>query len=228
MGEARAESTQEAALPRALLERLALYHQIASRLGQEGLDTLASAQLATMLKVDATLVRKDMAAAGISGKPKVGYLIGDVLTRLDELLGLGTRNDAILVGCGRLGSAIAAYTGFAPYGLKIVAVFDNDFSRVGQPVGAHRILPMEKCRSIIEIFRVEFAILTVPPDAAQELANWLVIRGIRAVWNFTPVQLQLPANVVVRHENLDSGLTQLIHSLKRLKTGDAVTVDKSP
>jgi redox-sensing transcriptional repressor len=217
---AQVETNGGAGISRPILERLALYYQIILRMGEEGRDTFSSAQLATLLQIDPTLARKDMAAAGVVGRPKVGYLISDAVARLDEILGLSSRNDAILIGCGHLGGAIAAYPGFAQYGLKIAAIFDIDHSRVGQRVGGHVVLPIEKCKSILSIFRIQIAILTVPAAVAQEISDWLVGKGVRAIWNFAPVQLQVPSHVVVRNENLALGLAQLIHHLKRVKSHD--------
>ncbi len=210
----RADGEDGGGLPRPLRERLARYHQIATRVGETGQATVSSAYLAGLLAIDATLVRKDMAAAGIVGRPKVGFATRTILARLDDLLGLGDTHPAILIGCGHLGSAIISYPGFAKYGLKLAGVFDLDHARVGQAVGGHEVLPMEKCRSVIEVFQVELAILTVPASAAQELADWLTGQGIRALWNFAPVELRLPPGVVVRNENLAVGLAQLIHGLK--------------
>jgi redox-sensing transcriptional repressor len=195
-------------------KRLAMYHQIALRAAEAGQSQISSGPLAAMLHVDDSLVRKDMARAGIPGLQKVGYPLTEVLRRLEELLGLDERNDAILIGCGHLGAAILGYAGFSTYGLKITAAFDVDYAKVGQEIAGHRVLPMEKCRSILDIFRVRIAILTVPATAAQQLTDWLVGRGIRAIWNFAPVQLTVPPGVVVRHENLAVGLARLIHALK--------------
>jgi len=229
-GDGRRGGGAERSLPRALRERLARYHQIATRVGESGQTVVSSASMAEILGVDATLVRKDLAAAGVTGRPRVGFATGDILARLDELLGLAGTWEAILIGCGQLGSALVGYPGFAKYGLKIAGVFDSDYSKVGRTVGGHTVLPMEKCRSVIEIFAVEIAILAVPAAAAQELAQWLVERRVRAIWNFAPVHLRVPPGVVVRDENLALGLAQLIHSLKTCR-GDqpqAVEHGRSP
>jgi redox-sensing transcriptional repressor len=199
---------------RPLLERLALYYQIVTRAGEEGQDAISSGFLAGLIGIDATLVRKDMAAAGITGRPKVGYPISEVIARLDETLGLTDRNDAILIGCGDLGSAIARYPGFARYGLKLAAIFDIDAGKVGRNIGGHVVLPMEKCKSFIDIFRIEIAILAAPASVTQDLADWLVRKGIKAVWNFAPVHLRVPDEVALRNENLALGLAQLIHLYK--------------
>lgn len=201
-------------IARPALERLARYQQIATRAAEEGMTFISSAHLAGVVGVDATMVRKDMAAVAIAGRPKVGYFIGDVLGRLNGVLGMTERNDAILVGCGDLGSALARYPGFARFGLRLVGVFDTDYSKVGRTIGEHLVLPMEKCKSVTRIFGVKLALLTVPARAAQNVADWLVGQGIRGIWNFAPVDLRVPPDVAVRNENLALGLAQLLHQLQ--------------
>lgn len=209
-------------LGRPLMKRLAHYHQIAAQAAERGLNHVSSAFLAELLGIDDSLVRKDMAIAEVSGRPKVGYDLADMLSRLEDLLGLGGRSDAILIGCGHLGSAVLGYPGFTSYGLRITATFDTDTAKIGREIAGHQVLPMEKCRSIIDIFRVEIAILTVPAVAAQELADWLVARGIKGIWNFAPVLLRVPVGVTVRNENLALGLARLIHSVKQEKRREDV------
>jgi redox-sensing transcriptional repressor len=201
---------------RPLLGRLAAYHQIAAQAGELGRTSISSAHLADLLGIDPSLVRKDLASAGIVGRPKVGFDLAEVLAHLEQVLGLTSRNDAILIGCGHLGTALAGYPGFGKYGLKLVAVFDSDATKVGLTVAGLTVLPMEKCRSIIEIFRVRIAILAVPGSAAQSLTDWLAARGVRAIWNFAPVVLNVPTGVVVRDENLALGLARLLHNLSQL------------
>ena len=153
------------------LERMAQYHQIAIRAGEDGNESLSSVQLAEILGVDETLVRKDMASVGIVGKPRVGYSTGQIIDTLEEILGLSQHTDAVLIGCGGIGSALLRYPGFRKYGLRISAAFDADYAKVNQRVGDYVILPMEKCRSVINTFRVKVAILAVPAGVAQETAD---------------------------------------------------------
>ena len=91
---------------------------------------------------------------------------------------------------------------------KIAAVFDNDPTKVGMEIAGHRVLPMEKCRSIVDTFGIHVAILSVPADVVQEITDWLVSRGITAIWNFAPLQLKVPREVIVRNENLAVGLAR--------------------
>ncbi len=202
-------------IPKPSLERLAQCHQIALRAGEDGNENLSSVYLSEILGVDETLVRKDMASVGIVGKPRVGYSTGQIISTLESTLGLSQHTDAVLIGCGGIGSALLRYPGFRKYGLRIAAAFDADFAKVNQHVGDYVVLPMEKCRSVINTFRVKVAILAVPIDVAQETADWLVERGVKAIWNFAPIHLRVPAGIVVRNENLALGLAELIHSLRQ-------------
>lgn len=196
------------------LFRLSVCYQVAMRAGEDGLENISSAYLADLLKVDETLIRKDMSIVGIKGKPKVGYPTGKIISMLEEALGISKYTDGILIGCGSLGSALLRYSGFAKYGLRIAAAFDIDHTKVGQRLGDYLVLPMEKCKSIIETFKVQVAIFTVPAGVAQELADWMVGRGIKAIWNFAPVILKVPQDVIVCNENLAVGLAQLIHKVR--------------
>jgi redox-sensing transcriptional repressor len=202
-------------IPRSILERLVQYHQIALGAGEDGNENLSSGFLSEILNVDETLVRKDMASVGIVGKPRVGYSTGQIINKLEETMGLSKNTDAVLIGCGGIGSALLRYTGFRKYGLRIAAAFDSDYQKVNQRIGDYVILPMEKCRSVINTFRVKVAILAVPAGVAQETADWLVKRGVLAIWNFAPIHLKVPEGIVVRNENLALGLAELIHRLKR-------------
>ena len=196
------------------LARLTICYQVALRAGEDGREHLSSSYLAGLLDVDETLVRKGMAAVGIVGRPRVGFSTGEIILRLQNILGLSQITDAILIGCGSLGTALLRYPGFSKYGLRVTAAFDYDRDKIGQRIGEYVVLPMEKCRSILDTFGVRVAILAVTADAAQEIAGWLVERGVTAIWNFAPVQLKVPRHVIVRNENLAVGLAQLIHSVK--------------
>lgn len=199
------------------LARLSICYQVALRAGEDGREYLSSSYIAGLLDVDETLVRKDMAAVGIVGRPHSGFSTGEIILRLQHILGLSQITDAILIGCGSLGAALLRYPGFNKYGLRITAAFDADRNKVGQRVGEYVVLPMEKCRSIVDTFGIHVAILSVPADVVQEITDWLVSRGITAIWNFAPLQLKVPRHVVVRNENLAVGLAQLIHSVRARK-----------
>ncbi len=115
---------------------------------------------------------------------------------------------------GRLGSAIASYEGFGPYGMRIVAVFDADPEKIRRFAGGLRILPLEQLEDVLNIFQIRLAVLTVPPEDAQEIATRLVRAGVQAIWNFAPVKLDVPEDVVVRNEHIAAGLAHLCNDLR--------------
>ena len=204
-------------IPEQTLRRIPLYHQILAEMQARGEAYVSSRYLAQFFRIDDTQVRKDVSLIGYKGKPKAGYSILGLKKAIEEFLGINYENTAILIGAGRLGSALSQYPGLAQYGLRLVAIFDNDPARMGSVLGAFTILPMEPLQRVVRSFDVGIAILCVPRDAAQSVAGRVVSLGIKAIWNFSPTQLTVPSDVIVRNENIALGLAILSHYLKRRK-----------
>jgi len=199
---------------RALRGRLPLYYRLSERLLRSGRNDVTAAELAAGIGMEEGQVAEDMAALGIVSAAEAGLPVGQIRDVAEHLLGLRPVNTAVLVGVGRLGSSIASYEGFAPYGMRIVAIFDSDEAKIGRFVSGLRILPMEQIEDVLNIFQVRLAVLTVPAGEAQEVAMRLVRARVQAIWNFAPVKLQVPEQVVVRNENLAAGLAQLCRDLR--------------
>lgn len=184
-------------------------------LEQKGEQFVSSRYLAHFFRVDDTQVRKDVSVIGYKGKPKAGYSVSGLRMAIGEFLGINTENTAILIGAGKLGSALIEYPGLAEYGLRLVAVFDNDPQKIEKIIGSFTILSMDSLPRVVQSYDVGIAIITVPKQAAQSVCDRVVQQGIKAVWNFAPTQLSAPADVVVRNENMAVGLALLSHYLKR-------------
>jgi len=199
------------------LRRIPLYHQILKDLQSRGEEYVSSKYLATFMKVDDTQVRKDVAVIGYRGKPKSGYSVTGFLKAISDYLGINYKNTAILIGAGKLGTALAEYPGFEEYGLKIVAIFDSNPKRVKQKIGDFTILPVQFLKRVVKSYEIGIAILTVPKEAAQSACDIAVSLGIKAIWNFAPTRLNVPDDVTVRHENLAVGAALLSHYLKQQK-----------
>jgi redox-sensing transcriptional repressor len=208
-------------IPEQTLRRIPLYHQILAEMQARSEAYVSSRHLAQFFRIDDTQVRKDVSLIGYKGKPKAGYSILGLKEAIEEFLGINYENTAILIGAGRLGSALSQYPGLAEYGLRLVAIFDNDPVRTGTVLGTFTILPMESLQRVVRSFDVGIAIICVPKDAAQGVAGRIVSLGIKAIWNFSPTQLTVPADVIVRHENIALGLAILSHYLKRRKKEDS-------
>lgn len=195
------------------MRRIPRYHQILVDLEARGEAFVSSRYLAGICEIDDTQVRKDVSVIGYRGKPKAGYSVPGLRAAIGDFLGINYENTAVLIGAGKLGSALAEYPGLADYGLKLVAVFDNDPAKIGRIVGDLSVLPVESLPRVARSYRIGIAIITVPKAAAQAVCDRVVSLGVKGIWNFAPVQLEVPDEVILRNENIAIGLAILSHFL---------------
>ena len=172
----------------------------------DGTQTYISATaLANALCMGEVQVRKDLAMVSVGGRPKVGYLRESLIEDISQFLGYDNTTDAVLVGAGKLGQALLGYSGFAAYGLNILAAFDvSPVASDGKPV-----LHMDELESYCRSNSVLMGIITVPASYAQEVCDKMIQCGIKAIWNFAPVHLDVPANILVQNENMATSLAVL-------------------
>lgn len=199
----------EIAVSRPTLRRLPAYYPFLKQLREQGREVVSCTHIAEHLHLDPTQVRKDLAATGIVGKPRIGYHLDELMTALENFLGWNNSQEGFLVGVGNLGAALLGYDGFAPRGLKIVAAFDNDPGKIGQTVRGHRILDVQKLPSLARRLNILIGILAVPAPAAPAAAELLVDSGIRAIWNLTPAYLTVPPEIIVENVDLSASLAVL-------------------
>ena len=174
---------------------------------------VSSAVLADELGFDPVLSRKDLAMVGISGKPRRGYPAKELCEAINRALGWDNPIDAALVGVGSLGRALLGYSGFEEQNLSITAAFDVSESLVGQRVHGVKVRDMTELTSLIHQLNLSIGIITVPSSAAQECADRLIAAGIKAIWNFAPIQLSVPKNITVQNVDLAQSLAVLSHSI---------------
>lgn len=184
------------------LKRLPNYYHIICKALESGEKYISSATIAKMLDIDDTQVRKDIAATGYVGKPKVGFDTEDFKRHLEEFLGFKNTKEAFLIGAGNLGTALANYEGFQKYGLRILAVFDSDPNKFNIKIGTKQVFDIAKLPDLVKRMNIQIAILTIPDTYAQEVTNFLVQSGIKAIWNFAPTNLIVPDDVVVWNQDL--------------------------
>ena len=201
------------AVPIPTLKRLPRYHQYLSRLRRTGQDQISATHIAEALGVHPTQVRKDLAMAGCDGRPKTGHKVGELLAAIEGFLHWDSHSDAFLVGAGSLGTALMNYTGFEKAGARIVAAFDTNPARVGLTIGETKVLPMDSFTPLVQRMHIAVGILAVPAEAAQATADLMVGSGIRAIWNFAPVTLDVPATTIVENLELFASLALLLRRL---------------
>ena len=143
------------------------------------------------------------------GRPKIGYNRRDLINDIEQFLGYDNTNDAVLIGAGGLGGALMGYTGFAEYGLNIVAAFDSNPALLGKIKSGKKIYHMEDLVKFCKDNKILMGIITVPAEYAQSVCDLLIESGILAIWNFAPVHLDVPAGILVQNENMATSLAVL-------------------
>jgi redox-sensing transcriptional repressor len=196
-------------ISKAVLKRLPGYLAYLKSIPEEGSSPYISATaLANALGMGEVQVRKDLAMVSDGGRPKIGYLRERLIDDIEQFLGYDNTTDAVLIGAGKLGLALMGYRGFEEYGLNILAAFDQapaaSFTDEGKP-----ILPMSRLEGFCRENKVLMGIITVPAEAAQEVCDQLISSGIKAIWNFAPVHLDVPEKTLVQAENMATSLAVL-------------------
>ena len=195
-----------------LLKRLPVYLHYIKTL-PEHTENISATRMARDLGFGDVLVRKDLAKVSNGGRRKLGYVREDLIVDIEKFLDFNSTTDAIVIGAGKLGQALLDYCGFEASGLHIMAGFDLHASKK-HTNGGKPIYPMTKLAQFCEDNQVAIAIITVPAESAQTVCDELVACGIRAIWNFAPVHLNVPERIVVQSENLAVSLTALRMQLK--------------
>lgn len=191
-----------------VINRLTLYHSILTDYIEKKIEYISSPQIAELLHVDNTQVRKDIALLGYKGKCKVGYQAYDLKVLIEETLKFKTVKTAFIVGAGNLGMALAKYDNFEAYGFNISALFDNSPEKIGQKINEKEVFDLKELPKLANTFGAKIAILTVPRAYAQEVTDFLIKSGIKYIWNFTPCVLNVPSEIQVWNENLIGNFLQ--------------------
>lgn len=199
----------EPKLSRASVQRFSLYLRHLERWSLEGLQVVSSSQLGEALGVNDAQVRKDLAYLGSLGQPGIGYYTRELITALRHRLGVDRTWNAVVVGVGNLARALLRYRGFTQQGFQFVALFDADPHKVGQSVEGLEIYAPAKLSEVIAATKAELAVVAVPAETAQQVADALVAAGIRGILNFAPITLRLPPNVSLIAVDLAVQLEQL-------------------
>ena len=196
-------------IPKATLGRLPQYLQYLKSLPVAQCETISATVIAKGLSLGDVQVRKDLATVSGTGKPRIGYERKKLIEDIEQHLRCGRLTNAVLVGAGKLGRALLDYKGFETFGVRVVAGFDCDEKAVRFGEISKKILPMEEITAYCTDNDVKLGIITVSQGAAQAVCDRLVLSGIKAIWNFTPCDLKVPAGVLVKHENLALSLAYL-------------------
>ena len=191
-----------------VIDRLTLYHCIFTDCCEKNIEFISSPQIANLLNIDDSQVRKDLKFLNNVGKCRVGYNVKSLKESIEKTLGFEVRKGVFIVGAGHLGLALSRYDNFLNYGLEIKALFDVAEDKINSGkdgIKIHNLIDLPKMAAQMG---VEMAILTVPRQAAQEVTDFLVAAGINNIWNFAPCILKVPKSIKVWNENLMSSCLQ--------------------
>lgn len=200
-------------VPEPTLRRLPWYLSVCRLLKSCGETYVSSTRLSKETNIVASQIAKDLSCVNIVGRTRVGYEIDNLLDVLERFLGFTTLHKAFLFGAGRLGGALLNDKGLKQFGLEVVAAFDTNPKVVGHSVSGIPVYHINDIGTKMRRYNVKIGILTVPIDNAQEVADKMVAWGIKAIWNFTPLRIRVPDDIVVQNTSLYAHLSLMFNRL---------------
>ena len=196
----------------AVIKRLPRYYRYLEHLEQEGVSKVSSGMLASLLGVTASQVRQDFCNFGGFGQHGYGYDVGYLKRKLAEILGLDRQYDMIIVGAGNIGRALAGYKNFAAVGFKVRALFDIE---VKDPfVGDVPVYKIDKLAEYVKEHGCDIAVIATQKNVASDVASQLVALGVKSLWNFAPIDLEVPKDVAVENIAMSESLYVLSYRMK--------------
>jgi redox-sensing transcriptional repressor len=195
------------------VRRLALYLRFLEQSAAQGLATISSAELARRGGTTSAQVRKDLSFFGSFGKRGLGYSVPELAGRIREILGLKHEHRVVLVGAGKMGGALLHYQGFRQHGFDFAAIYDIDPKKIGGRWDGLVVRDIRFLEADLKKEPTDIAIVVTPAEAAQEVTDRLVRAGVRAILNFAPIQLVVPAEVTVHSVNMALELETLSFAL---------------
>ena len=197
------------------LKRLPRYLWYLKELQREKCEYVTAPAVARHLGLNEVQVRKELSLmSSVPGKPRTGFRVDNLVENMEIYLGYRNVDEAVLVGVGSLGKALLGYKGFDLCGVHIVAAFDHNRALDGLTLHDKPLFSSTRITDLCQRLKIRIGIITVPPDQAQYVCDQLIAGGVTAIWNFAPVQLRVPENILIRNEDLASSLALLAHQLQ--------------
>ena len=205
-------------ISQAVIRRMPRYYRYLGELLESGVERISSSDLSNLMNVTASQIRQDLNNFGGFGQQGYGYNVQYLYDEIGKILGLDQTHNIIIIGAGNLGLAIANYMRFERLGFKLVALFDVNPDLIGEEIRGVQIHPVEELEEFCKINHVDIAALTMPKDKADNIARKVVDLGIKAIWNFAHVDLDVASEgVVVENVHLSDSLMQLSYNIAKNK-----------
>lgn len=208
---------EEKEISQAVISRLPRYFRYLGELKDEGVERISSQELSELMKVTASQIRQDFNNFGGFGQQGYGYNVEYLYKEIGKILGLDEKHNFIIIGAGNLGQALGNYLNFERRGFIFRGMFDKNPALVGKDVRGVKVMPMEEMECFVKENDIDIAVLTIPKSGAEEVAERLVANGIRAIWNFAHVDLNVPEGIQVENVHLSDSLMKLSYNIGRYK-----------
>jgi redox-sensing transcriptional repressor len=186
-------------IPDIVVGRLPQYLRSLQRMAREGRTLTSSQELGERLGISAAQIRKDLSQFGEFGKQGTGYQIAYLIEQLQEILNVDHEWEIAVVGAGDIGNAVARYKGFSNRGFRVCMIFDINPEKIGSQIGEFVVLDYANLVEAIQSARIKIAMITVPANRAQEVADRLVEAGIKAILNYAPISINVPEGVRLQY-----------------------------
>lgn len=202
-------------ISQAVISRLPRYFRYLGELKDDGIERISSQELSDIMKVTASQIRQDFNNFGGFGQQGYGYKVEYLYKEIGKILGLDKKHNLIIIGAGNLGQALANYMNFERRGFLFKGMFDNNPSLYGKKIREMEVKPMEELSDFVKDNNIDIAVLTIPKTSAVAVAEQLVMDGIKGIWNFAHVDLNVPKNIQVENVHLSDSLMKLTYNINR-------------
>ena len=206
---------EEKEISQAVIGRLPRYFRYLGELKDEGVERISSQDLSELMKVTASQIRQDFNNFGGFGQQGYGYNVEYLYNEIGKILGLDKQHNFIIIGAGNLGRALGNYMNFERRGFIFKGMFDQNPELVGRDVRGVRVMSMDKLNEFVRENEIDIAVLTIPKTSAVGVAEQLVQNGIKAIWNFAHVDLNVPDGIQVENVHLSDSLMKLSYNINR-------------
>lgn len=200
-------------ISQAVIGRLPRYYRYLGDLKDSGIERISSQELSNIMKVTASQIRQDFNNFGGFGQQGYGYNVDYLYDEIGKILGLKSEHRLIIIGAGNLGHALTNYSNYENRGFHFMGLFDKNPDLIGDEVGDLRVMPMEELESFITEHDIDIVVIAIPKTGAVDVADRVVKCGVKAIWNFAHVDLNVPSDVVVENVHLSDSLMKLSYNL---------------
>lgn len=197
----------------AVIKRMPKYYRYLGELVKNDVDRISSKELGEKIGFTASQIRQDLNNFGDFGQQGYGYNVKELHNQIGTILGVGKEYNAVLIGAGNIGQAIANYSRFTDMGLGITAIFDANPKLVGMRIRDVEIKDIDELKEYLEENNIDMGILCVPRINAQKVCDVLVNGGVKGIWNFAPIDLHVPETVKVENVHLSESLLTLVYQM---------------